>query len=193
MTPEDTPPQPPAPTAAPARPAWLPPRIPFNGDWDTFIKALHIIFERDFVRVWPRFRALPVWHDNRKMDPDDKYNFEEGFWHLVTRNQRVYNRQKRCKETQRLPDTNRAGRLPWARPIINHDATADVTVWDFDEETPKGKVVRTYLWLKNHDYVVILERQKKDKGDVFMLITSFYSDYEGKRRDLQSRYERRRK
>jgi len=40
---------------------------------------------------------------------------------------------------------------------------------------------------------VILERQKKDKGDVFMLITSFYSDYEGKRRDLQSRYERRRK
>ena len=84
MTPEDTPPQPPAPTAAPARPAWLPPHIPFNGDWDTFIKALHIIFERDFVRVWPRFRALPVWHDNRKMDPDDKYNFEEGFWHLVT-------------------------------------------------------------------------------------------------------------
>ena len=54
-------------------------------------------------------------------------------------------------------------------------------------------VIRTYAWLKNYDYVVILERQKKDRGDVFMLITSFHLDFDGKRRDLQSRYERRRK
>ena len=69
-----------------------------------------------------------------------------------------------------------------------------LAVWEFNDVTPKGaSVIRTYLWLKNHDYVVILERQPKDKGDVFMLITSFYLDHEAKRRDLQSRYERRRK
>ena len=61
------------------------------------------------------------------------------------------------------------------------------------QATKRGTVVRTYVWLKDHDYVVVLERQKKDKGDVFMLITSFLLAFEGKRRDLQSRYERRRK
>lgn len=194
MTPDATPPQPPAPAAAPAKPAWLPPHIPFNGDWDTFVKALHIIFERDFVRVWPRFRTFPVWHDNRKIDPKDKHHFEEGFWHLVTRTQLVYNRQKRCDEKQRLPDTDRAGRLTWARPIIDHETAAEVVVWDYDDVTPQKKsVVRTYVWLRDQDYAVILEHQKRPKGDVFMLITSFYVDFEGKRRDLQSRYERRRK
>jgi hypothetical protein len=59
--------------------------------------------------------------------------------------------------------------------------------------TKRGIAVRTYVWLKDHDYVVVLERQQKNKGDVFMLITSFYLDFEAKRRDLQSRYERRRK
>ena len=49
------------------------------------------------------------------------------------------------------------------------------------------------MWLKEHDYVVILEQQPRQKGNVFMLVTSFLVDFEGKRRDLQSRYERRRK
>lgn len=53
-------------------------------------------------------------------------------------------------------------------------------------------VVRTYIWLKDHDYVVILERQQKRQGVVYMLVTSFHLDFEAKRRDLMSRYERRR-
>jgi hypothetical protein len=88
---------------------------------------------------------------------------------------------------------DRAGRLPWAKPIIEHETAVEILAWDFDEAPKRGTVVRTYVWLKDHDYVVVLERQKKDKGDVFMLITSFLLAFEGKRRDLQSRYERRRK
>ena len=182
----------PTPAPAPAKPGWLPPHIPFNGDWDTFVKALYIIFDRDFKKVWPRFRTFPVWY-NRWIDPEDKLHFEEGFWHLVTRDQMVYNRQARRNEKERLPELDRAGRLPWAKPIIEHETAVEILAWDFDDATKWGTVVRTYVWLKNHDYVVVLERQKKDKGDVFMLITSFLLDFEGKRRDLQSRYERRRK
>lgn len=179
------PPQPPAP------PAWLPPFIPFGGDWRTFVGALHIIFTRDFKNRWPRFRTFPVWHDRRVLpDGDGK---EEGFWHLVTRDQMVYNRQTRRNEKERLPELDRAGRLPWAKPIIEHETAVEMLAWDFDEATRWGTVVRTYVWLKDHDYVVVLERQKKDKGDVFMLVTSFLLDFEGKRRDLQSRYDRRRK
>ena len=80
-----------------------------------------------------------------------------------------------------------------AKPIVEHETAVEMLAWDFDEATKCGTAIRTYVWLKDHDYVVVLERQQKLKGDVFMLITSFYLDYEGKRRDLQSRYERRRK
>jgi hypothetical protein len=184
-------PPPPAPVAPTATPAWLPPRIPFAGDWRVFVEALYLVFTKDFKGCWPRFRTFPVWHDRRVFDDGD--GKEEGFWHLVQKDQWIYNTKTRRKEKERLPEFERAGRLPWARPIIDHENAVEVTVWDYDNETPKGKVVRTYIWLKDHDYVVILERQKKDKGDVFMLITSFYLDFEGKRRDLESRYEGRRK
>jgi len=192
MTSDPTPAPQPAPVAAPATPAWLPPFIPFGGDWDIFVRALHIVFEQDFKNRWPRFRTFPVWHD-RRIDPEDKHRFEEGFWHLVSRDEWVWNPKSRRKEKERLPELNRAGRLPWARPIIEHETVVEVVTWDFDEETRKGSVVRTYVWLRNHDYVVILERQQKQKGDVFMLVTSFLVDFEAKRRDLQRRYERRRK
>ena len=174
----------------PAMPDWLPPNLPFDGDWKVFVRALYIVFERDFKTNLPILRTLPIWHDRRVLpDGDGK---EEGFWHLVTRDQWVYNRTTRRNEKQRLPELNRAGRLPWARPIIDHETTPDVLAWEFDEVTKRGMVVRTYIWLKDHDYVVILERQQKRQGVVYMLVTSFHLDFEAKRRDLMSRYERRR-
>jgi hypothetical protein len=182
----------PVPPAAAARPAWLPPHVPFGGDWNVFVRALYLVFERDFKNRWPRFRTFPVWHDRRVL-PDGSGR-EESFWHLITRDEFVYDRQTRRSEKQRLPDLDRAGRLPWAKPIIEHETAGEILAWDFDEAAKRGgTVVRTYVWLKDYDYVVILERQKKDKGDIFLLITSFLLDCEGKRRDLQSRYERRRK
>lgn len=173
-------------------PDWLPATIPFTGVWDTFVKALHLAFKRDFVDSAPRFQTRPVWHD-RRVDREDLHCYEEGFWHLVTRDEWVYNTCKRKKEKRRLPETDRASRLPWARPIIEHYSEPVIQTWDFDADTKNGPVVRTYIWLKDHDYVVILERQTKNLGDIYMLITSFFVDSEYTRRDLESRYERRRK
>jgi hypothetical protein len=170
-------------------PVWLPPAIGFAGDWKAFVTALYAVFSQDFKDTWPRFRTRPVWHDRRVFpDGDGK---EEGFWHLVTCDQWVWNPETRKSEKERLPELDRAGRIPWARPIVEHDTDTAVQVWDFEDETKWGRVVRTYVWLKAQDYVVILERQKREKGDIFQLVTSFYIDYPGKRRDLESRYDRR--
>ncbi len=49
----------------------------------------------------------------------------------------------------------------------------------------------TYLWLSDWAYVVILEKQSKGKGDIYMLVTSFFVDIPAKQKDLQSRYDRR--
>lgn len=180
------------PTTATTLPAWLPPIVPFHGDWTLFIKALHALFSIDFKNGTLRFRGRPVWHNGRVL-PDDPYGFEEGFWHLVTRDEWVYDPVKRRKEKQRLPEIERARRLPWGRPTIEHETSPELLVWDFEDELKQGKVIRTYLWLKHLDYVVILERQEKERGAIYMLITTFLVDAPGKHANLESRYERRKK
>lgn len=173
------------------QPAWLPAAIPFTGDWKVFVETIYAVFSRDFKGQWPRFRAQPVWHDRRVFEDND--GKEEGFWHLVTRDEWVWNPKTRRREKDRLPEFDRAGRVPWARPIIEHETDPHVRAWDFDEATKSGTVVRTYVWLTDYNYVVILEKQARTKGDIFQLITSFYVSYESKRKDLESRYERRKK
>lgn len=172
------------------RPAWLPAVVPFSGNWDAFIRTLYAIFEADFKRGAPRFRSRPVWFNNF-VETDDSYRFEEGFWHLVTRDQWVWNPKTRQKEKERLPEFDRAGRVPWARPIIEHAQDAAVLVWDSEEPSKKGGIViRTYLWLEPHQYVVVLQRKERERGDVFNLVTSFFVDSH-KSSDLRSRYDRR--
>jgi hypothetical protein len=177
---------------APTRPTWLPDHVPFSGDWDGFVRTLYAIFESDFKNGRPRYRSCPIWH-NQRVESDCPFGFEEGFWHLVTRDQWTYNPQTRRKEKERLPELDRAGRVPWAKPIADNESDDPVLVWDFEDETRKGKVTRTYLWLRDFDYVVILQKQTKRFGDIFMLVTSFYVDIESKRKDLLSRYDRRQK
>ena len=171
-------------------PDWLPDIIPFQGDWNAFVRVLYTVFSADFKTGTPRFRSRPLWHD-RRIASDCPYQFEEGFWHLVTRDQWVYSRQTRRKEKERLPELDRAARLPWAKPIAQNEDSQELVVWEFEEETRNGKAIRIYLWLKELDYVVILERQAKQMGEVYLLITSFLIDHESKRRDLESRYARK--
>lgn len=178
-------------TASPLTPAWLPGIIPFQGDWNFFVRALYKVFSTDFKTGGPRFRYRPLWY-NQRIEADDPFGYEEGFWHLVTRDQWVYNRVTRRNEKERLPEFDRAARLPWAKPITQHESAPELLVWEFEEETQRhGKAVRIYLWLKDLEYVVILERQSKRMGEVYMLITSFLVDCDAKRKDLESRYARR--
>jgi len=173
-------------------PSWLPDPIQFQGDWNHFVRTLYAVFESDFKHGTPRYKNCPVWYD-RRVESGDSYEYEEGFWHLVTKDQWVWNPQTRRKEKDRLPELDRAARLPWTKPAMDHHLESGVLNWDFRQETKRGYIIRSYIWLKDHDFVVILERQKKRRGDIFQLITSFLVNYEGKRRDLQSRYERREK
>jgi hypothetical protein len=150
------------------------------------------LFSIDFKSGTLRFRGCPVWYD-RRIDKSDSHGYEEGFWHLVSRDEAVWNPSKRCKEKQRFPDIERACHLPWGRPIVEHEGASEVVVWAFEEVTRRGSIVRTYLWLKRWDYVVVLERQVKGRGDIFMLITAFLVDVPAKRIDLESRFNRRKR
>ena len=56
--------------------------------------------------------------------------------------------------------------------------------WDIEESGD----IKTYVWLKNHDFVVVLKRMNNGRR---RLITAHHLDYPDMRNKLQKKYERR--
>jgi hypothetical protein len=159
-------------------PSWLPAIVSCDGVWDDVLAVLYGIFDRDFRQRAPRFRSLPVWWD-RTVKPGERY--EEGFWHLITRDDHALG--------ERLADFRRAERLPWCRPTLDNEQDPAVAVWDYD----KGrKQIRTYVWLRDFDYVVVLERRIFGKRDrprsAMFLVTAYHVDGDRTRRQLEASF-----
>lgn len=155
-------------------PSFLPPMLELDGAWEDVLNRLYGIFKRDFIDNQVLCGVLKIIYDKRKIDEQK----EEAFWHLITKNDR---------KLGRIPDYERAKRLPWVKPIIQNYSSTDLKVWDYPE---KKNRVRMYLWLENYDYAVILERNRGERKHLLTLITAFY--VEGwKKRDLIRRYQKR--
>jgi hypothetical protein len=152
------------------RPTWLPELIECHGDWGGTLVRLHAVFERDFVHGRPRFRGKRVWWD-RKTLPGQTYT--DGFWHLIT--------QVDPASGDRVPEFRRAERLCWCRPMLEHPDDPEMTVWNVDAS---GRV-RTYLWLQEEDFAVILQHRDAQTA---ILITAYHLDGEGSRRKLRKSY-----
>jgi len=158
-------------------PNWLPPVISVNGEWNEVLARLYEIFKRDFKETQRTLDGKLVWWDKRILASDQ---YEEGLWHLISRIER--------KTGERFFDPRRAERLPWCGPIISNANDGCVKVWDFKEATGR---LRTYVWLDDWDYVIILEKREQRKGQILFLITAFYVDGDSKRRNLRSKFNKR--
>lgn len=160
------------------KPNWLPDIIPIDGEWDETLKRLYKVFESDFIQGHPTLDGMPVWWDNRKIDGE----YEEGFWHLITK-------KDNPSAEERLFDNRRAERLSWCAPILLNSTDSAVKIWDYKEGQRK---IRTYVWLEQLDYVVILERRKIRNGKtVAVLITAYYVEGESTKRTLGRKYKNR--
>ena len=158
-------------------PLWLPELLSISGEPSEIIDTLYATFRRDFKNGRPVFRSLPVWWDRRTIE-DSR---DEGFWHIVT--------QKDHATGYRLLDNCRAKRLAWARAAIDNAGCQDVTVFDYVEGDCRA---RTYLWIKDADYVVILEEQIRDRPIAYRLITAFCLDGPKRRAAMQRKCDDRR-
>jgi hypothetical protein len=106
---------------------------------------------------------------------------EEGFWHLTTREDKA--------SGDRLLDPPRAKRLRWCRATIDNAASPDVLMFDYEEGNGR---IRTYLWVRDADYVVILEkREKNGKVVAYSLVTAFPLDGPSRRKDMRRKYDNR--
>jgi hypothetical protein len=156
---------------------WLPPMLALSGTWDKIVSDLYGIFEKDFKQGKPKFQHYMVWWDQRVLSGQ---RFEEGFWHLITRDD---------KDTgERIPDFRRAERLPWCAPVIINSDDSSINVWDYQESR---RQIRTYVWLTDKDYCVILERLRRHTQAVAMLVTAFHVDGPSQRRSLRVKLEKK--
>ena len=157
---------------------WLPQMVCIDGVWFEAISRLYSIFVTDIKDGRPFFENLELWWDRRIL-PGESY--EECFWHLVTKDD---------QETGgRLLDNRRAERLPWCGPTICYSTDPAVKVWDYEEAKRR---IRTYLWLEDYDYVVVLEKQTRGFREVAFLVTAYHVDGESRRRSLEKKYNARR-
>lgn len=155
------------------KPSWLPNSIDVDGVWERVLETLYSIFELDFIQSSPKFEARQIIWDERKIDG----RYEEGFWHLITK--------KDQSTGERYPDFPRAARLPWCAPTINNFHDPVVRVWDYLEGSNR---IRTYLWLQNWDYVVILEKREQRRGPVAFLVTAYYVEGDSTRKKLLKKW-----
>lgn len=156
-------------------PSFLPPMLNLDGDWNTILSHLYAVFVRDFKESQTYHRGVKViYNDTIKSDGLEK---EEGFWHVVSKFD--------DNTGNRLIDYPRAKRLPWAKPLMESTERPEVKVWQYREGTA-DRGLRTYIWLENYNYALILQRKK----NVFYWVTAFYVE-SWKQRDLRRRYENR--
>lgn len=122
-------------------PRWLPNLFSVNPWTHGTYDALYSLFQEDFIKSRPAYEGQEVWFFPEKEDGKERI-----FWHLTSRDD---------KETgERLPDLRRSERLPWARPMIDQSHHPEVLAWDHEEG---DGTVKTYVWLENYDFVVVLK------------------------------------
>ncbi|MFA4828018.1 MAG: hypothetical protein WC855_09845 [Thermodesulfovibrionales bacterium] len=154
-------------------PSWLPDLVSVDGVWDDTVTRLYAIFVTDIKDGKPRLNRAQVWWDRTKLGGE---KYEEGFWHLVTKDNE--------KVDERLPDFRRAERLSWCRACIDNCSDRAILFWDYKV----AKRIETYIWLKDHDYVLVFKKLNKSWGTVYFLLTAFYVDGDSSRRSLTRKY-----
>ena len=157
-------------------PSWLPGLLSPNGTHAEQIEQLYAVYQNDFVSSKPHYDGCPVFR-NRRIRPGTQH--EESFWHFITPG----------KHKDNNIDPIRAERLPWAGSILRNWDKAEITRWDYVEGDGD---INTYLWIRDADYVMVLERRPdRQYVNVYQLVTAYPIDGEGRKKSLERKFVKR--
>lgn len=157
-------------------PDFLPQILTLSGTFEEILDSLYSVFNNDFkIKKTKHFNYIVIY-DSRVLP--DGHGKEEGFWHVIT--------EKNPQTGDREIDFRRAERLPWASPMMENSTRPELRVYDYDHIS-KAKGIRRYIWIYEHDYVLVL---KKIKNKYFW-ITAYYIDSRGRKRKVENQYNNR--
>lgn len=156
-------------------PQWLPNIVNVDGDWERIKERLYHIFENEIKNGNLKYNEKLIFYDRRIL-PGEEY--EETFWHLTHIDWR--------KSSEQF-DPRRSERLSWFAPVIRNSGDIKyVRCWDYKEGGKTNKI-NTYIWLEQFDYVIILQKKKMRKGDVYFLVSAHYLSGESRKRNLRNK------
>ena len=168
---------------------WLPSLLQVNPWTENTYNDLYEYFCKKIKDARLKLNWRSVW-----IFPDKEDGKEKIFWHLTSRKSKPKKIPRRKQkffniedqdEPERLPDLRRSERISWIPEIIRNVSSSEILNWDYLEGDGS---IKTYLWLKKEDFVVIL---KKYQDKTYRLITSFFIDNEYMRKDFERKYKNR--
>lgn len=152
------------------------------------LDILYRYFEDDFITDTT---TLNNQYDIEIDTLSTKKNKPKIFWHVITRDKEVRVRRGRTRQIKKIRkfDENRAKRIRWIKYLIVNFDKVDRNILSFFYEETEGKnrgKLRLYIWAKDHDYVVIIEKLNSNSS---FLVTAFYIDEKYNKKTYQDRYE----
>lgn len=154
-------------------PDWLLPPLSLNGTLTQDYETLYEVFQNDLFNQALEIEGIPIIV-SPALDPDMP-QYEQGFTHLITREDDT---------GLRVIDRERATRLHWIAPIIAN--YKDSAVRSFWAPSPR-RGERLYIWLHEHDYVLILNWTSNSHNRK-ILLTAYHIDHH-RRRQFQRYYD----
>jgi len=108
------------------------------------------------------------------------------FRHLTTR---VDKDEDGKNLTSRSFELHRSQRLHWIKFHIEEMKSENVEVFSFEDRIDRKDVIRTYIYDKVEEYVIILEPQRS-KADYYLL-TAYYLNEPGGKKQIKKKLKKR--
>lgn len=148
-------------------------------------KSLRPIFDKLFVENTLTFRGKTIWPLK-----DDKYGIEALFTHLTCEDIEEENPDG-SKYKKRYFEIERSIRLHWILPHINECTGSNIDVFSVIERDIKKRkdVVKTYIFNKDLNYVIVLLPQRTGKDYYFL--TAYYLNKKEGLKTIENRMKKR--
>lgn len=95
-----------------------------------------------------------------RRDPLDEGK-HECFWHLITNG-----------KDARTPDIERCKRLEWCPYILKNYTNKEITCYEKNHKTGKGKQKRIFFWLPSEQYIIIIGESRNKRS--YELVTAYF-------------------
>ena len=142
-------------------------------------ESLYGVFKRDIEE-----NELITFR-SKKIRPIKKEDGEPAmqtlFHHLTTR---MDESEEGKKMKRRVFEMDRSQRLHWILFHLEERKTDNVEVFSYEDRVNRKDVIRTYIYDKGQDYVIILEPQRSGK-DYYLLTAYYLNEKRGKKQMKQ--------
>jgi len=149
---------------------WLPDLLLNEGyeNIDLYLEDVYAAFRADFIQRKPSFKGTRL---GLKRYPLQKGK-EATFWHMTTSGD---------IENDRVLDVDRCERIRWPSPIIEHDTSPVLKIW----ENRRNRETRILIFCEEESYLVVLTKRK----DYILPWTAYIVEKPHRKRKLLKEYE----